>query len=147
MWEFGGVSPLILNLNTKWGSAVMLLHESCTLLRKGSPVPIHRRFSGLSSLYGRFGVEMYLLPLPGIESRFAGNVPNSLIVNDNALLPPSAQGCVTVLSYFRPPGSLILHTDIPDAALNSTRIVSSSRHSCSMEEKLLFEFVRGSLGF
>jgi len=87
---------------------------------------------------------MDLLLLPGIESRFPGYVPHSLIVNENTLLLPSAQGCVTVLSYFRPPGSLILHPDTPDAALNSTRIVSSPRQSCSMEEKLLFEFVRGS---
>jgi len=90
---------------------------------------------------------MYLLPLPGIESRFPGYVPRSLIVNDNTILPPSTQGCVTVLSCLRPLLSLILHPDRPDAALNSTRIVSSPRHSCSMEEKLLFEFVRGPLGF
>jgi hypothetical protein len=77
---------------------------------------------------------MNLLPRAEIESRFPGYVPRSLIVNDNTIQPPSAQGCVTVLSYFRPPGFLILHLDRPDAALNSTRIVSSPRHVCSMEE-------------
>ena len=99
MWEFGGVSPLILNLDTKWGLAVILLSGSCTLCRKGSPLLINRRFSGLYSLYGRFGVEMDRLPRPEIESRFPGYVPRSLIVNDNTIQPPSAQGCVTVPSY------------------------------------------------
>lgn len=90
---------------------------------------------------------MDLLPLHGIEPRFPGCVSRSLIVKDNTTLPPSAQGCVTVLSYFRPPGSLILHPDRPDPALNPIRIVSCPRHCCFVEEKLLFEFVRGALDF
>jgi hypothetical protein len=89
---------------------------------------------------------MHLLTLPGVESRFPDSIPHSRIVNNNIVRPPSAQGCVTVLSYCKPPGSLILHPDRPDAALNSTRIVSGPRHSCSVEEKLLYEFVRGALG-
>ena len=112
-----------------------------------SPVPINRRFSGLYSLYGRFGVETDLLPPTEIESRFPGYVSRSLMIKDNTIQRPSAQECVTVLGYFRPLGSLILHPDRSDAALNSTHIVSSPRHSCSMEERLLFEFVRGALSF
>ena len=90
---------------------------------------------------------MDLLPWPEIESQFPPYVPHSLMVNDSTIQPSPAQGCVSVLSYFRPPGSLILHPDRPDAALNSARIVSGHRHSCSMEGKLLFEFQRGDLGF
>ena len=91
MLEFGGVSPLILNLDTIWVLAVILLPESCTIWRKGSPVPINRRFNGLYSLYGRLGVEMDLLPRPEIESRFPGYVPRSQIVNDSTIQPPSVR--------------------------------------------------------
>lgn len=68
--QSGNITPLILNIGTRWMRVVWLTHRLLYTCRQNPQPPLTRRLSGLQKRSTRFVKEKILLRLPYIEPCF-----------------------------------------------------------------------------
>jgi hypothetical protein len=66
-WGSEGISPLILDLGTRWRLMVSFILRPFYPQRKSPRYPLDRRLGGLQSRSGHGGEEKNSQPLPGLE--------------------------------------------------------------------------------